>query len=532
MNPPHGFHDSPHDQYGYGFPAGNYEVLWPEPEDPNAAYSNAFCDPNHVAYPATMIPLSTIQPADKLPPNGVFQVPGSGPNSQIHYTFRTPPQPQARATPSLSFQSQSQVQVQVQEHTSVRRLARPGTYIPSPSTKRQKVNHPHPSANEHADGAATALERCYSQTGSQSTCCSSCPEGVPCAEPDCQLDVATACTDCDGGIPRCNELNCFDAAFEDQQLSVDHFEQEEARLSAWDNTAWTSQTSRTSSQPFTDSMVDSSLMRFDEFDFQDSMSPSLPPTPNVPSYPETFPSGPIGELSGTGALFTSPDGWSPKPEFGAASIDHFSCHCCKWKDENGDVCGQVRENEASLQMHIVKEHLVDLDKSSNYRCQWEDCGRLAKRGEEKSGFSQRGKLERHLATHTGYKCAKCKICGKEFSAQQSLTQHMNLHEKIKPWKCKYCNKAFPQQSACTIHERTHTGDKPLKCEECGKQFSESSNLSKHRKTHGEKGMHCCQYFGCTKSFHRLDQLRRHHAVHSKELARASPVSTVKSEGDM
>jgi uncharacterized Zn-finger protein len=66
-----------------------------------------------------------------------------------------------------------------------------------------------------------------------------------------------------------------------------------------------------------------------------------------------------------------------------------------------------------------------------------------------------------------------------------------------------------------IHERTHTNEKPLECNICGKKFSESSNLAKHRKIHGERGLHACPVSGCSKSFHRLDQLKRHALTHEK-----------------
>ncbi|TVY34514.1 Zinc-responsive transcriptional regulator [Lachnellula subtilissima] len=193
--------------------------------------------------------------------------------------------------------------------------------------------------------------------------------------------------------------------------------------------------------------------------------------------------------------------------------DHGTAHCCKWVD-GYTICEKMCTSEMDLQNHIANDHLTTLDKYSGYHCQWHNCGRRQKRTEN-PGFSQRGKLERHMATHTGFKCATCDICGQNFSAEQSMKQHKLLHTGTKPWQCRYCFKSFPQQSACTIHERTHTKSKPLKCNICGKAFSESSNLSKHRKIHGEKGTHSCRYGTCGKSFHRLDQLKRHQIVHKR-----------------
>ncbi|KAE9376951.1 hypothetical protein N431DRAFT_368425 [Stipitochalara longipes BDJ] len=223
------------------------------------------------------------------------------------------------------------------------------------------------------------------------------------------------------------------------------------------------------------------------------------------------------------AITARPD-YSPEEgivdaETGGMSSGDETVHYCMWKT-NAQMCGLICQSEVELQTHIKCIHLDSLDKRSGYKCLWEDC----KRKEmpfEKQGFSQRGKLERHMATHTNFKCSICDVCGQKFSAPQSMKQHRLLHTGEKPWKCKHCGKAFPQQSACTIHERTHTNEKPLECSICGKKFSESSNLSKHRKIHGEKGLHVCNIEGCGKSFHRLDQLKRHASTHERKRLKAA-----------
>ncbi|KAK2626900.1 hypothetical protein QTJ16_004075 [Diplocarpon rosae] len=193
---------------------------------------------------------------------------------------------------------------------------------------------------------------------------------------------------------------------------------------------------------------------------------------------------------------------------------HHIPHLCLWKASSGGLCRFEGTSASNLQDHVKDHHLQSLGKNTGYICLWDGCRRDQNLG-EKSGFSQRGKLERHMATHTGFKCSECPTCHQLFSAPQALRQHMLLHTGEKPWKCKHCDKRFPQQSACTIHERTHTHEKPLECNICHKRFSESSNLAKHRKIHGERGLHVCPVTGCEKSFHRLDQLKRHALTHDK-----------------
>jgi hypothetical protein len=81
-------------------------------------------------------------------------------------------------------------------------------------------------------------------------------------------------------------------------------------------------------------------------------------------------------------------------------------HACRWKNDDGFFCGLVCKSEDELQTHVKNEHLAHMGGKSGYVCQWEGCKRLEKRG-DKLGFSQRGKLERHMSTHTGckYRCS-------------------------------------------------------------------------------------------------------------------------------
>ncbi|KAI1383196.1 uncharacterized protein F4822DRAFT_68273 [Hypoxylon trugodes] len=198
------------------------------------------------------------------------------------------------------------------------------------------------------------------------------------------------------------------------------------------------------------------------------------------------------------------------------SIASTAQHLCRWvvsgQKEPQRICGHVCDSAHSLQDHMSEEHLPSMNNKTKYRCLWENCPRLTEKV-----FASRNKLRRHLTTHTAYKPFKCDTCGESFSAQQALDQHIRTHTGETPYKCDFegCEKAFKQKSALTMHKRTHTGERPLECDICGKRFCESSNLSKHRKTHSPEFKFGCEEPGCGKRFNRVDQLRRHEAIHER-----------------
>jgi hypothetical protein len=80
---------------------------------------------------------------------------------------------------------------------------------------------------------------------------------------------------------------------------------------------------------------------------------------------------------------------------------------CEWQrtDAKGNpcICGEQFQSSAELQKHVKKIHITTLKKKTGYHCHWVGCNRRDK------PFSQKGKVERHLQTHTG-----CKITFKNF----------------------------------------------------------------------------------------------------------------------
>ncbi|PGH15576.1 hypothetical protein AJ79_02358 [Helicocarpus griseus UAMH5409] len=202
------------------------------------------------------------------------------------------------------------------------------------------------------------------------------------------------------------------------------------------------------------------------------------------------------------------------PDVDSADEPHI-CKCIV-KDKlqgTATICGASFPDAGKLQEHLIQTHvgMVDGCQGHGFYCCWEGCHR------PDEPFSQKSKLQGHFLTHSNHKGFRCSVCGKPFARQATLERHERSHRGEKPFACKLCDKSFTDSSELKTHMRIHTGEKPFKCNHPGCNFEtgDSSNMSSHKLTHGVR-KHRCHFAGCSKSFTRPDQLKRHLKTTHKE----------------
>uniref|UniRef100_A0A8C7ZBZ6 C2H2-type domain-containing protein n=1 Tax=Oryzias sinensis TaxID=183150 RepID=A0A8C7ZBZ6_9TELE len=138
-------------------------------------------------------------------------------------------------------------------------------------------------------------------------------------------------------------------------------------------------------------------------------------------------------------------------------------------------CGKTYSSQSYLKLHI------QYHAERPYRCPV--CRKC---------FTWRGRLQKHMRTHTGEKPFKCAVCCKRFSESGNLKVHMRIHTGEKPFSCSFCGKSYAQRGNLKMHMAiAHTGEKPFRCPVCWKCFSWNACLQKHVKIHtGEKPYRC------------------------------------------
>lgn len=81
----------------------------------------------------------------------------------------------------------------------------------------------------------------------------------------------------------------------------------------------------------------------------------------------------------------------------------------------------------------------------------------------------------------------CTECDKSYDLKGKLIRHMVTHSGVRPYPCTECGKSFYQMPHLIRHHRTHSGEKPYACSFCHKRFNRKDNLNGHERIHtGEK----------------------------------------------
>ncbi|CAG9314009.1 unnamed protein product [Blepharisma stoltei] len=93
-------------------------------------------------------------------------------------------------------------------------------------------------------------------------------------------------------------------------------------------------------------------------------------------------------------------------------------------------------------------------------------------------FIHKGKLNRHILTHSSIKLFSCSVCDQKLSTKYALDRHMTVHTDHKPYVCEECKKEFTTKEHLHRHLNSRKHE-PLSCEKCGALFQREDAFKRH-----------------------------------------------------
>lgn len=106
-------------------------------------------------------------------------------------------------------------------------------------------------------------------------------------------------------------------------------------------------------------------------------------------------------------------------------------------------------------------------------------------------------------------CAECPHCSRQFGHRGKLNRHLLSHTGEKPFPCHLCEARFRSNYALQRHVNSHSGAKPYICQECQKAFSSKEHLVRHLKGRKHQPITCEL---CKAVFLRVCAYRTHHCL--------------------
>lgn len=139
-------------------------------------------------------------------------------------------------------------------------------------------------------------------------------------------------------------------------------------------------------------------------------------------------------------------------------------------------CGQHFKARSALRVHLVRKHsTLHQLKVVAHKCSI--CGRQ---------FSSKAYLLLHIKWHGGkFRAYRCHVCNRAFYDPYAVRKHMVVHAELRerPFLCYTCGKGFTTRGNLKTHAASHKNEKLFFCVYCSKGFKFKSNLNKHLKVH-------------------------------------------------